>query len=175
MIDKNNKIDVYLAIKGMPNPSPGLLKFFKNKARYSRVWAIGSKGQTLYHVKNMVMSQMDLKVGSPDHPITKGKSWSRGRVFDGYMSLRSSMFHGGARRNNRGYLIGPGVKDKGVFMVDVTERIIQELNRVGACAVSHAHCQFQLSPTGDLKVCKFCKRGLIKKIEVREHVKWIDR
>mgnify|MGYP000120429391 CR=1 FL=1 len=167
---------IYKEIKDMPNPSPGLLRFFKRKS-YGRIFAMKSaydrKGfVSLKKLKEMPLNEVTLRVGSPTAFGVNLKYNKDGatkcRAFSG-TEMRQKMFHG--RSQGDVCLVGIGVKGQGTWMLDVTDKVIKALNETGACAISKAHCQFELA-SPYIKKCKFCGDKLRRKIEVKKTERW---
>lgn len=161
----------------MPNPSPGLIKFFKRKS-YGRIWALKSsydrKGFiSLKKLKDMSLRNVQLRVGSPTAFGANPKYKEDGKVtkcraFSG-TEMRGKMFHG--RSQGDVCHVGIGHKSTGTWMIDVTDKVIESLNEIGACSISRAHCQFELiSPR--VKKCKFCGDKLYKKTKRVKQVNW---
>lgn len=162
---------IHSRVKNMPNPSPGLLSILKRNPR-GRIWATGYEGQALYSLKAVPLHTTKLRLGHPENILFTSKTVGvvRSRCFSGVLDLRSCMFHGG--RGTNGFLVGMGAKGHGVYMIDVTNAVVEGLNTVGACFLSHYHCQFDLS-SPRIKTCKFCKRKLYKKIVIKREVNWV--
>lgn len=169
-------MNIYEQIKDMPNPSEGLLKFFK-KHKWGSVWAYKDHYKvkdftTLKELSTLSFRQVTLRVGSPtafgvNLDLSKGRA--KARAFSG-SELKQHMFTG--RNQGDVCLVGIGSKNKPVWMIDVTEQIIKQLNTIGACALSKAHCKFeQVSP--NIKQCKFCGDKLRKKVETIKKTEWI--
>lgn len=169
-------INLYKECKDMPNPSPGLIRLFKKKP-HSRIWAMKSRYSRkdfvpLYKLKAMNIHDVELRIGHPaeDYAFAKHKNGKsmRTRAFSG-RALRSNMFH--SPRNPDVFLVGIGAKGQGTWMIDVTENVVKNLNEVGACYLSRAHCKFELkSPR--IKECEFCKRKIYKKTRMEKRVTW---
>ena len=88
------------------------------------------------------------------------------------VDVRRAMFVGG--RKTFVNLIGLGTKKKPIWFIDKTEEIVEGLKTVGACFISHAHCDFvQISPK--VKQCKYCKRKLYKQIITRKDTYWLPK
>lgn len=165
----------YNRVKDMPNQSKGLLSCLRRNP-YGRVWAYvdhyyAKDFVTLKKLRTMSLREMTLRIGSPTafgQSLDTGSGKVRARAFSG-TNVKSKMFMG--RSHNDVCLVGIGTKGKPVWMIDVTDRFIEELNTVGACAVSKAHCQFeQVSPR--IKQCPYCGDRLKMTVEVQKNERW---
>lgn len=173
-------MSIYKQIKDMPNPSSGLLNFFKRNTN-RRIFIMESSHSkegfvSLKKLKNLSLREGDLRVGSPTafgYSLKYNREGAaKSRAFSG-TNLRRKMFSGG-RSQGDVCLVGIGHKDTGTWMLDVTERVIKELNTIGACALSKYHCRFEIiSPR--VKQCKFCGDKLDKKTKVIKTIKWVRR
>ena len=170
-------MSTYMKIKDMPNPSPGLINFFK-KHKYGKIFAMDSshtvKGfVSLKKLKSLPLREVGLRVGSPTafgfSPKYNKSGATKSRAFSG-TELKQKMFYG--RSQGSVCLVGIGHKSTGTWMLDVTDRVIEELNEVGACAISKAHCKFeQVSPR--IRKCKYCGDRLKRKVEIEKRTTWI--
>lgn len=169
--------NIYKAIKDMPNPSPGLLKFFKRKP-YTQIWGYYDHYEAKDYVSFKKLMEMDindleLRAGCPSSigdSLNTENGKVKARAFSG-QPLRGHMFHGRGRGDV--YLVGIGTKNKPAWMVNFTEQIIKNLNKIGACYLSKAHCVFELiSP--NIKKCKYCGDRLKKKIEIIKREHWLN-
>lgn len=172
---------IYDEIKDMPNPSPGLLNFLKRR-RTGRIWAFKptftGRRISKKQVKNLSLRELSLWLGSPSALLTTSKRFEKGiekgevasRSITG-IDLKPKMFTGPSC--NDVCLVGLGRRREGVWMIDVTERFIEEVTSIGACAVSEPHCKFELvSPR--VKECSFCGRKLKRRVRTIKRVDWID-
>lgn len=159
-------MQIYQKIKDMPNPSPGLLNFLKkNRGEF---WVIKDtprskfdmRTSSLYFGSPTTLGEVkeDFKVG-----LVKGKVVAR--AFHG-VPIRTKMFSGRSRTN--GIML---YSDKHT-MVNVTDKVVEALQLVGACAISEAHCSFTLvSPR--IKECKFCGSRLKAKTRIIKKTEWV--
>lgn len=169
--------NIYQRIKNMPNPSPGLLAFFK-KNPYGQIWAykdtyLRSDRISLKKLKSMPLEDLSIEVGSPfGSAYRRGKktdeSAIKGRVFTGE-SLRSQMFTG--RKKRMRTIINLGHKSAPLWFIDITERVVELLLTQGACALSSSHCEFKKT-SPKVKECQFCKRKLHAKVQVTKKIVW---
>ena len=167
------QLDLYNECKEMPNLSIGLLGLLK-KNRYSRIWGYVdhnkvSKFVTLKELRTKSLSEMELRIGSPSmEAFSPTADHVQARSFTG-TPIVAGMFYG--RKPAMVCLVGIGTKKKGAWFIDVTERVVENIKTIGACALSEAHCQMEvISPK--IKECKFCKRRLYKKVEIRKVIHW---
>lgn len=170
-------MSLYKRVKSMPNPSEGL---FKGLRKGHSIWAYASDGWltrstfvSLKKTKEMSLRDLVLIVGSPSSFGHTGKFKDGGksintRSYSG-IKLKPYMFHG--RNQGAHTMVGIGTKKQGKWFIDVTDRVVKELNTYGSCILSEAHCRFDLiSPR--VKQCRFCKRKLYKKVEVQKNIYW---
>ena len=121
----------------------------------------------------MDLRDLTLRVGSPSSFGRDLKYKENGRVvksraFSG-TNLKGKMFHG--RSQGDIWLTGIGHKATGTWMIDVTDKVIEVLNKTGACSISRAHCQFELiSPK--VRQCAFCGDKLRKRIKTIKRTNW---
>lgn len=166
---------IYDRIKDMPNPSQGLLSLFR-KNNSGSVWAYKdhyrvADFRTLKTIEKLPLHKLTLRLGSPSSfgnnlDLTKGHVQSR--AFQG-VNVKEYMFTG--RKSGFVYLVGIGTKSKPVWMVDVTEKLIEGLNTVGACFISKSHCKFE-EISINIKRCKFCGDKLRRKVVVEKRIEW---
>ena len=121
--------NVYETIKDMPNPSQGLLKYFKRNP-YKRIWAYRDHNKisdftSLKKLKGLDLNgNLTLKVGSPSTMYrgdNSGGNVAKSRSFDG-SHLVGHMFGQGFKRDT--HLIGLGTTNKPIWMIDVTDQVI---------------------------------------------------
>ena len=113
--------NVYETIKDMPNPSQGLLKYFKRNP-YKRIWAYRDHNKisdftSLKKLKGLDLNgNLTLKVGSPSTMYrgdNSGGNVAKSRSFDGSHLV--------------GHMFGQGFKN--IFFQDYLQKIRQNIKR----------------------------------------------
>lgn len=169
-------MNLYKKCKDIPNPSPGLLKLFR-KHPNRRIWGYkdhskASRAVTLKKLKSLKLNELSLIIGCPHiHKKMKdGTSSVKSRGYTGTRILRH-MFTG--PKTGDVCVLGLGSKGKPVWFIDITERVVQELNSVGACALSKEHCVFkEVSPR--VRKCEYCGRKQKKRVKITRRETWVN-
>lgn len=162
-------------IDAIPNPSRGLNSILL-RMKGARFYKVSEENESLSSLisKPIVKSHIALG-GVTEHcrKSTRGEvTYWRGRSFDALMySVRRAMF-GNGPFISRGYYVGLGKPNKGLFFIDVTEEIIEGVKRIGACFISKSHCEM-VEKTKRTRYCKFCNRKEIKVAKKKIKYEWI--
>lgn len=158
-------MNLYEALKGAPKHSQRLMQYLK-KNPHKRIYGYARDYKNKYtkaQVLSMPLEDLTLNVSYLDSDM------KRGGMFRGYISGRNlgQLIHGWGEE--REYHIG-----KKVWIVDVTDRFIEEYTKVGPCSFYGDGYHEWDQKTKKTRVCKFCGHKEVKITRVVRREEWVS-